>query len=249
MEMTSTALCNVCGQEHPVADTVTAHHRPQEGPCSSHDEVVEPRGWWLADGEALHELHPRSYFIPPRPRRDSLEPGELVKLEFVYGPHADREGVGHAERMWVEVLDGHHGCLRNQPARLTELNIGDHVHFEPQNVITIDYSDEELGYAQEQWPAADQRIFDEDVAPDLVVRAGDDWFLLTEPAGPRAVVEHINRFTELFPGLIVPFQAGDGMWQRASGECGSAVYKRVEPDETLIASLKDMAGRAVKPER
>ena len=47
--------------------------------------------------------------------------------------------------MWVEVHDATYGALRNQPIRLAELELGDRVDFEPQHVITIDDTDEELG--------------------------------------------------------------------------------------------------------
>src|SRR3954453_7930000 len=117
----------------------TAHKAPEAVPADAAGDAPAPSDWWLADGEARHAEHPRSYFIPPRARREALRPGELVKLEFTYGPHADREGEGHVERMWVEVLGRGHGRLRNRPVRLSPLAIGDRLDFAPEHVITIDY--------------------------------------------------------------------------------------------------------------
>ena len=98
------ARCNVCGELHPVATMVTAHKQAEEIPADARRERPAPRDWWLSDARALHAEHPRSFFIPTAERSRALVPGELVKLGFAYGPHADREGEGHLERMWVEVL-------------------------------------------------------------------------------------------------------------------------------------------------
>jgi hypothetical protein len=170
-----------------------------------------------------------------------------LKLEFTYGPHADRDGEGHVERMWVEVIeqrdDGHaHGRLRNQPARLSELEIGDLVAFEPENVIAIDYTDEELGYAQDQWPVVDRAVLDDDRTPDIVVRgpgpyaAGEDeWWLLCHenPSGPTS--ESAGLLADRFPGLEEPLRAGEGLWELAAGERASARWRRVS-DEEIEAS-------------
>jgi len=149
------ARCDVCGELHPVATMVTAHKQPEEIPADARRERPAPRDWRLSDARALHAEHPRSFFIPTAERSRALVPGELVKLGFAYGPHADREGEGHLERMWVEVLaqggdGGALGRLRNRPLRLIELEIGDEVAFGAHEVLSIDYSDEEIGFAQGQ---------------------------------------------------------------------------------------------------
>lgn len=148
------ARCSICGEEHPLATMVTAHKRPEELPDGAAGAFPDPSDWWLADAEERSAAHPRSYFIPPRERRYALKHGELVRLQFCYGPHADREREGHVERMWVEVVEQHagghvHGRLRNTPVRLAALGIGDLVAFEPRHVASIDYTDDELGYSQE----------------------------------------------------------------------------------------------------
>lgn len=216
--------CAICGAEHPLADMVTGHIEPEDIPADARRAAPEPRDWWLADGEALHAESPRSYFIPTRARREALRPGELVKLEFQYGPHADREGEGHVERMWVEVHDATHGALRNQPFRLAELELGDRVDFEPQHVITIDYTDEELGYEQDQWVVLDSRVFEEDRPPERLAFAHGLWFMLLGGHG-FAEPERIIRVTDAFPALEGPVRAGEGVWERDGDG-----YRRV--DET-----------------
>src|SRR5687767_14734707 len=118
------ARCSICGGEHPVATMVTRHREPEQIPPEAAGRDAEPADWWLEDAEALSAAHPRSFFIPRAERRRALRAGEDVRLGFVYGPHSDREGEGHVERMWVQVVDQRddgsaRGRLRNRPARFT----------------------------------------------------------------------------------------------------------------------------------
>ena len=237
------ARCSICGKEHPVATMVTRHKEPEDVPSDAEPSFPEPSDWHLEDAESLNAEHPRSFFIPDRDRRLALRPGELVRLGFVYGPHADHEEEGHVERMWVEVLEqpdgGHaHGRLRNTPARFTALRIGDHVAFEPEHVLGIDYSDEELGYAQDQWPLVDRAVLDDDRPPDVVIRAEgpyvagqDEWWLLLRTGAAGPATEGIGSLTDRFPGLEEPFRAGDGVWELAGGEAADARWRRVGEDE------------------
>lgn len=237
------ARCSICGEEHPLATMVTAHKRPEELPDGAAGAFPDPSDWWLADAEELSAAHPRSYFVPPRERRYALKHGELVRLQFCYGPHADREREGHVERMWVEVVEQHagghvHGRLRNTPVRLAALAIGDLVAFEPEHVASIDYADDELGYSQDQWPVVDGAVLRDDRAPDVVIRAPgpyvadqDEWWMLcqVDTAGPT--VGNVNDLTDRFPGLAEPLRAGTGFWELAGGERETARWRRVEPDE------------------
>ena len=241
--MVDTARCAVCGKDHPVATMVTRHRDPEEVPPGAGGAFPEPRDWWLEDAEAAHAQHPRSFFIPPAARRRALRAGDLVRLGFVFGPHADRQEEGHHERMWVEVLeqrqDGHaHGRLRNRPGRLTELQLGDLVAFEPEHVLAIDFSDEELGYAQEQWPVVDEAVLEEDRAPDVVIRGpspysaeAEEWWLLVREGGTGPAFESVGLLTDRFPGLETPLRAGSGAWELAEGERASARWRRVPDDE------------------
>lgn len=234
------ARCSICGEEHPLATMVTGHRRPEELPAASPSGVVEPAGWWLQDGEALNAEHPRSFFIPPRARRAALREGECVRLGFAYGPHADREGEGHIERMWVEVAGPGRGRLRNNPQRLTSLAIGDMVEFEPEHVLSIDYSDAELGYPQDEVAVVDETVIRDDRAPDVAVRAAspdaageEAWWLLSRE-GSKPIPETLAAVTDRFPGLAEPLRAGAGVWELAGGERAEARWRRV-PDAEVEA--------------
>lgn len=259
--MTEMARCSICGAEHPLATMVTGHRNPEDPPDLPARAAPDPSDWWLQDGEALHAAHPRSFFIPDADRRRALRPDDLVRLGFAYGPHADREGEGHIERMWVQVLDQDaagraRGLLRNSPARLTALRIGDRVTFEPQHVLAIDYTDEELGYAQDEWPVVEEGVLREDRPPDIVVRAAspdvagrDEWWMLCrhDTAGPTR--RNVNDLTDRFPGLAEPLRAGSGLWTLAPGAPAEARWRRVsdgdvaasEEWQALLASIEDIA--------
>lgn len=240
------ARCTICGELHPVATMVTGHRQPEDVPADARRERPEPVDWRLSDAEALHAEHPRSFFIPPADRRRALRPGELVKLGFEYGPHADREGEGHVERIWIEVIDqsedgGARGLLRNSPFRLAELEIGDEVAFEAEHVLSIDFSDEELGYAQDQWPLVDRAVIEQDRAPEVVVRyespredEAETWWMLL-PGGSGPSEESAGLLTDRFPGLEEPLRAGEGVWERAAGERETARWRRVRDDELAEA--------------
>ncbi len=225
-----------------MAEMVTAHKKPEDVTEDAEGAFPEPSDWWLADAEELNARHPRSYFIPPADRRRALRPGELVRLEFTYGPHADRDGEGHIERMWVEVIGQAHGRLRNNPARLAALAIGDVVTFEPRHVTAIDYTDDELGYAQDQCPVVDKAVIQEDRAPDVVVRAPgpyvaglDEWWLLCREGAIGPTIETAGLLTDRFPGLEEPLRAGDGLWELAGGERGDARWRRVSDDKVAAS--------------
>ena len=237
------ARCNVCGELHPVATMVTAHRRPEDIPPDARRSAPERIDWSLSDADALHAEHPRSFFIPPAERRRALRIGELVKLGFVYGPHADREGEGHLERIWVEVLEQDasgeaRGRLRNRPVRLTELEIGDEVAFRPHEILSIDYTDEEVGYSQDEWPIVDRAVIDDDRAPDVVVRfesprpdEPETWWMLVYERGAGPTEESSGLLTDRFPGLAEPLRAGAGVWELANGEQETAGWRRVRDDE------------------
>ena len=191
----------------------------------------------------MHADHPRSFFIPPAARRRALRGGEFARLGFAFGPHADRDGEGHIERMWVEVLeqvgDGRgRGRLRNSPARLTELQIGDVVAFEPRHVLSIEFTDEEVGYAQDQWPIVDAAVMRDDRPPDIVIRASspyvageDEWWMVCrhDTGGPSS--QSICVLTDRFPGLEEPLRSGTGLWELEGGQAADARWRRVSDHE------------------
>jgi hypothetical protein len=111
-----------------------------------------PVDYVLGNGEDLHRAHPRSFFIPAREVRESLQPGDLAKLRFeISDSRADLPG---SERMWVEVTghdsDGYAGTLVNHPTAITTITYGSTVRFGPEHVISI--------RGDEDWPLLDKKV-------------------------------------------------------------------------------------------
>ena len=119
--------------------------------------ALETDRWELESGEDRHAQNPDSFWIPPRPERERLQPGQAAKLLFrveATGPDGSTE-IG-VERMWVlvtERIDGMYiGRLDNEPGTV---EAADHVYlvrgaevpFGPEHVVDIaeppaDYVDE-----------------------------------------------------------------------------------------------------------
>lgn len=126
----------------------------------------------LANAEDKNAEAPRTFFIPPRSERDTLQPGDLAKLLFeIVDPQNGEPG---AERMWVEVdrCDGgrYVGILTNTPTAITTVGLGDQVEFGPEHVIsTLD-----------DWPLLAKKVFvsrrshEQDLRPGYVYRESPD---------------------------------------------------------------------------
>jgi hypothetical protein len=181
--------------------------------------------WWLDNAEARHAEAPRSFFIPPRGRREALLPGDVVKLIFLFDPAAWNGMNG--ERMWVEVLSSlggnYVGELLNQPTHMKTLKAGDTVTFTPEHIAAIEVSEEELGYAVNDYGAVGQRVR-EDAFPYLVARVppnarqGDSdsgWRLgAAEDDGPPEWCD-LGWITDNFPEVEALFRldADEGSWR------------------------------------
>jgi hypothetical protein len=91
----------------------------------------------LEDGEQYHKKAPDTFEIPPKSARESLRPGQIVKLMF--NIRADGESL--VERMWVVVegkeADGYVGALDNQPVTTEKLRPGMRIRFQPKHIICI----------------------------------------------------------------------------------------------------------------
>jgi hypothetical protein len=105
---------------------------------------IERDGWTLVSAEERHEQNPTSFWIPPRARRDALQPGDAAKLLFdietkEHGNVVDR-GV---DRMWVIVKrrteSGYLGVLDSDPgvAENFELRPGHLVLFAAEHICDI----------------------------------------------------------------------------------------------------------------
>lgn len=104
-------------------------------------------GWCLEDGEARHAEAPRTFWIPERDRRDSLEIGDLAKLIFRISVDDAEDNVA-VERMWVVVrerlADGYLGVLDNEPDAIAENEefwLGSEIPFSAKHVINIEERD------------------------------------------------------------------------------------------------------------
>jgi uncharacterized protein YegJ (DUF2314 family) len=89
--------------------------------------------WKLDDGVERNRQNPETFEIPPTEERETLKPGDHVKLIF--------RGECGGERMWVEVVRvrGHAyvGALRNHPGFIEDLGWGQEIKFAPRHVIDI----------------------------------------------------------------------------------------------------------------
>jgi uncharacterized protein YegJ (DUF2314 family) len=92
--------------------------------------------WKLDDGVERNRLHPETFEIPSAPERETLKPGDHVKLAFLT-PHGECGG----ERMWVEVTNAKGqtcvGALKNNPVVIEDLEWGQEIKFTPRHVLDI----------------------------------------------------------------------------------------------------------------
>ena len=81
--------------------------------------------------------------MPPREERESLRPGDIVKLMFRMVLRDPDSGAQQekVERMWVGVTGrdgpGYVGALDNDPYCTKDLAAGAEIRFEPRHVIRI----------------------------------------------------------------------------------------------------------------
>jgi hypothetical protein len=92
----------------------------------------------LKSGVTRHSRHPETFWIPDREERESLRPGDMVKLMFVV-PEETRGPS--TERMWVKVTRDSNGAYRgelnNAPVFIRHLPKGTLIKFGPEHVIDI----------------------------------------------------------------------------------------------------------------
>lgn len=95
--------------------------------------------WLIVDAEERHRNSPDTFQIPSKVARNSLLPGDQVKLAF---EPADTEeaGVG-GERLWFEVIDvlddgAYLGVFRNFPV-FFDVDLEEAIEFTPENILDI----------------------------------------------------------------------------------------------------------------
>jgi hypothetical protein len=108
----------------------------------------EVDGWCLDDGEEYHLAAPDTFWIPDLKDRESLQPGDLVKLIFRISVDNAEEPVA-VERMWVVVRERvgneYLGILDNDPTAIYENDefwSGIELPFNVRHIINIDMSND-----------------------------------------------------------------------------------------------------------
>lgn len=97
-----------------------------------------PVTYTLDNGAEIHREFPGTFQILPQTDRESLRPGDLVKLIF----RIEIDDEAHVERMWVLVRDVtpelYVGVLDNDPYCTEEIRSGMRVEFCADHVIQIE---------------------------------------------------------------------------------------------------------------
>lgn len=93
--------------------------------------------WKLVNAETRAKTSPETFEIPDREARESLKPGNIVKLIFELQNSTDIAG----ERMWVEIIgkadNMYIGTLDNDPQFIKDLAAGDKIDFRPEHITEI----------------------------------------------------------------------------------------------------------------
>ena len=140
----------------------------------------------LLSAEAAHLASPRTFSIPRRIVRESLRPGDRVKLLFQVDPP---KGLVETERMWVEVVkterDRYVGRLANEPSVLTSLKLGDEISFLPEHVAAREAPPDDPLYTDPSaFAVVSRRVWDGDSWPGRLERREvpdpqfSGWFVL-----------------------------------------------------------------------
>ena len=112
--------------------------------------TIENDGWTLVSAEERHAAHPDTFQIPPRDKRESLSPGDGVKLLFEIETKEGHRVVDRGvDRMWVIVKartkESYIGILDNDPGTAENLKLheGDSIVFGPEHITDIDRTSRE----------------------------------------------------------------------------------------------------------
>lgn len=121
--------------------------------------------WCLVSGEERHRASPETFEIPTLSERNSLSPGQGVKLIFeIEAEEEDGTISTSTERMWVIVAscveDGYIGILESEPCSIPNdgqfyLCRGAEIPFLPEHVVALSTPPPE--YAAERLAAKPSR--------------------------------------------------------------------------------------------
>lgn len=104
---------------------------------------LEEDGWELESALERQQKSPNTFEIPNDEERSHLQPGDFVKLIFLFVLPGEDEQHPYiqCERMWVTVEQvtetGYVGVLESLPATSDVLKPGDLIMFEPADVASI----------------------------------------------------------------------------------------------------------------
>lgn len=102
--------------------------------------------WKLENADEIAATNKYTFFKSPRETISLVQPGEIVKLIFVFdseNPEAPR-----AERMWV-IVDHIYpngrfvGRLDNEPQWIEDLKLGDEVAFDARHIINTEHDSDD----------------------------------------------------------------------------------------------------------
>jgi hypothetical protein len=106
---------------------------------------IHSRRWELVSAEERNAAHPRTFKIPTREQRETLAPGDGVKLLFDIETREDGRIVDRGvDRMWVivkaQTKGGYIGVLDDDPGSAENLRLreGDVITFGPEHIADID---------------------------------------------------------------------------------------------------------------
>ncbi|PMS16989.1 DUF2314 domain-containing protein [Trinickia dabaoshanensis] len=99
-------------------------------------------GWELDDAELLAQAHPATFWLPERERRESLAPGDTVKLIFRIPTvgEAGSEAINvECMRVTTQRVEGtlYYGNIDNDALCTSDMRAGFAVTFQPRHVIGI----------------------------------------------------------------------------------------------------------------
>jgi uncharacterized protein YegJ (DUF2314 family) len=102
-------------------------------------------GFYLENAVMRSRLWPESFSIPEAEVRNSLTPGQLVKMDFTFALESAEKDGSETERMWVIVKescsDHWIGILDNDPRFHDRIASGYELHFHPDHVVAVWQSD------------------------------------------------------------------------------------------------------------
>jgi hypothetical protein len=207
-------------------------------------------GYHLQNVEEHHREYPRTFSIPRSEQRHALSVGQLVKLVFIEGTSA-QDGA-RVERMWVEVKEVHGqqytGVLDNNPAYITDLEVGATITFGPEHVAAL-----YMGTAGPQLPygqfvIVNKKILAGEAWPKRLIRSQPEenalsgWWIFSGEETTAEAKDSANFAPCVVEEIIDKYRVLDSVLDEPVGsEWGwddeAAEYKRIERETPSTAAI------------